>query len=154
MSHITSVRDRLHGGHGLPALLDTAYTAFELLLSAIEEHEDPASGMFAQFVFAATQAANGRDAILFAPSLPVRPVRPAGTATGGRGSGTDVQDIVTLSKVLGHVLAQAAGAAPGRGDRLACREAARRAAAIHRLLTGAARDQQGYLRRLPPTGSS
>jgi len=136
MSHVISVRDRLHGGDGLPALLDTAYAAFGLLLSAIEEHEDPATGMFAPFVFAATQAANGRDAILFAPSLPARPLRPADAIVNRRGSGIDVPDIVALSRVLCQVLAQAAGAAPGRDDRLACLHAAQSAAAIHRLLTG------------------
>jgi hypothetical protein len=136
MSCISSVHGRVHDDGGLPALLDTAYAAFELLLSAIEEHEDPATGMFGQFVFAATQAANGRDAILFAPSLPARPLRPAGAVADGRGSGTAIQDIAALSRVLCHVLSQTAGAVSGRGDRLACRDAARCASAIHRLLTG------------------
>jgi hypothetical protein len=134
---ITAIRDRLQEDDRLPALLDTAYAAFELLLTAIEEHENPATGMFAQFVFAATQAANGRDAILFAPSLPIRPPLPADTTVDGQGSGIDAQDIVALSEVLCHVLAQAAAdAVPGRDDQAACRHAARSAAAIHRLLTG------------------
>jgi hypothetical protein len=138
MTPITAIRDRLQeDDHGLPALLDTAYAAFELLLTAIEEHENPAAGMFAQFVFAATQAANGRDAIVFAPSLPTHPLRPAGTAVDGEGSGIDAQDIVALSKVLRQVLVHAASMVPGRGDRVACQEAGRCAAAIHRLLTGA-----------------
>jgi hypothetical protein len=136
MSGIARVGDRFRDGDGLPALLDTAYAAFELLLSAIEEHEDPGTGMFAQFVFAATQAANGRDAILFAPSLPARPLRAADHVVGGRGSGTDIQGIAALSRVLCQVLSQAAGAVSGREDRLACWDAARYAAAIHRLLTG------------------
>jgi hypothetical protein len=137
MTPIAAIRDRLQEDDGLPALLDTAYAAFELLLTAIEEHENPATGMFAQFVFAATHAANGRDAILFAPSLPGRPLRPAGTTAIGQGSGVEVQDIVVLSKVLWHVLARAAvEAVPGRDDQAACRHAARSAAAVHRLLTG------------------
>lgn len=137
MSPVTAIRDRLQEDDGLPALLDAAYAAFELLLTAIEDHEDPASGMFAQFVFAATQAANGRDAILFAPSLPARPLHPAGATVNRRDSGTCLQDIVTLSKVLCHVLAQAAAdGVPSREDQAACRHAARSAAAIYRLLTG------------------
>ena len=138
MTPITAIRDRLQEDDGLPALLDNAYAAFELLLTAIEEHENPATGMFAQFVFAATQAANGRDAILFAPSLPIHPLRPADTTVDGQGSGIDAQNIVALSKVLCHVLAHAASMVPGRGDRVACYEAGRCAVAIHRLLTGAA----------------
>ncbi len=136
MTPVTAIRDRLLHDGGLPALLDTAYAAFELLLAAIEDHEDPASGMFAQFVFAATHAANGRDAILFAPALPVRPLHPADTTVNGQGSGAGVPDIVALSKTLCHVLAQAAHAVPGRDDRAACLHAARSAASIHRLLTG------------------
>jgi hypothetical protein len=134
----TAIRHRLQEDDGLPALLDAAYAAFELLLTAIEEHENPATGMFAQFVFAATQAANGRDAILFAPSLPIHPFRPADTTVDRQGGGLDAQDIVALSKVLCHVLVHAASMVPGRGDREACHEAGRCAAAIHRLLTGAA----------------
>jgi hypothetical protein len=137
MTPIAAIRGRLQEDDGLPALLDTAYAAFELLLTAIEEHENPATGMFAQFVFAATQAANGRDAILFAPSLPIHPFRPADTTVDGQGSGLDGQGIVALSKVLCHVLVHAASMVPGRGDRVACHEAGRCAAAIHRLLTGA-----------------
>jgi hypothetical protein len=133
---IVEICDRLQRGDGLPALLDTGAAAFELLLVAIEEHQDPASGMFAQFVFAATHAANGRDAILSAPSLPARPLYQADADAGGRGSGTGAPDIVALSQLLCHVLAQAAGSAPSRDDQAACRHAARSAAAIHRLLTG------------------
>ena len=50
MTPIAAIRGRLREDDGLPALLDTAYAAFELLLTAIEEHEYPATGMFAQFV--------------------------------------------------------------------------------------------------------
>jgi hypothetical protein len=136
MTPILAIRDRIQRDDGLPALLDTGYAAFELLLAAIEEHEDPASGMFAQFVFAATHAANGRDAILSAPLLPVRPLHRADADVSGRGSGAGVPDIVALSQVLCQGFAQAAGSVPGRDDRAACLHAARSAAAIHRLLTG------------------
>src|SRR5262249_34363984 len=108
----------------------------ELLLSAIEEHQDPANGMFVPYVYAATLAANGRDAILFAPSLPVRPLCPADAVANGRGRASAVGDLVALSEVLCHVLTRAAGAVPAQGDAAACRDAARSAAAVHRLLTG------------------
>jgi hypothetical protein len=137
MTPIATICDRLQRDEGLPALLDTAHAAFEGLLSATEERQDPASGMFAQFVYAATCAANGRDAILFAPSLPSRPLHPADTSVDGSGSSSDVQDLAALSEVLCHVLAQATAAVPGQEDQRACRHAARCAAEIHRLLTGA-----------------
>jgi hypothetical protein len=137
MTHVATICDRLQREEGLPALLDTAYAAFEALLSAAEERQDPASGMFAKFVYAATAAANGRDAILFAPSLPVRPLHPADAAVNSWGSGSDLRDLATLSEVLCHALAQAAAAVPGHEDQGACRHAAQCAVEIHRLLTGA-----------------
>ena len=138
MTHAATICDRLQRDEELPVLLDTAYAAFEVLLAAAEERQDPASGMFAQFVYAATAAANGRDAILFAPSLPVRPLRPADTGVNGWGSSSDVRDLATLSEVLCHVLSQAAATVPGPEDQRACRHAAQCAVEIHRLLTGAA----------------
>jgi hypothetical protein len=137
VTRIADICDRLQRDTDLPVLLDTAYTAYELLLSAIEEHQDPVGGMFVPYVYAATLAANGRDAILFAPSLPIRPLRPADAVTNGRGSASTVDDLVALSEVLCRVLARAAGAVAGQGDAAACQNAARCAADIHRLLTGA-----------------
>lgn len=136
MTRIATICGRLQRDDRLPALLDTAYAAFDALLSAIEDRQDPASGMFAQFVYSATAAANGRDAILFAPSLPARPLHPADTSINSRGSGSDAPDLVALSKVLHQVLTQAAAAVPAQEDRKACHHAARCAAEIHRLLTG------------------
>jgi hypothetical protein len=137
MTRIADAHGRLQRDEGLPALLDAAYVAFEVLLSAIEDRQDPAGGMFTQFVYAATATANGRDAILFAPSLPARPLHPADANINGRGSSNGVSDLAALSKVLYQVLIQAAAAAPGEEDRKACHHAARYAAEIHQLLTGA-----------------
>jgi len=137
MTRIATIRDRLQHDDGLPALLDTAYAAFEVLLSAVEEHQDPASVMFVQFVYAATCAANGRDAILFAPSLPTRPLHPADAAVNSQVSASDVPDLAALSKKLYLVLAQAASVVASQDDRAACHHAAGHAADIYRLLTGA-----------------
>ena len=70
MTSLHRARARLEHAVGLTAVMDAAYDAFENLLAVIREHEDPANGLFAAFMFAAASAANGRDAILFAPSLP------------------------------------------------------------------------------------
>ena len=93
--------------------------------------------MFVPYVYAATLAANGRDAILFAPSLPVRPLRTADAVTNGQGSASTIEDLVALSDLLCHMLTRAAGVVPGQGDAAACQNAARCAADVHRLLTGA-----------------
>ena len=43
---------RLEHAVGLTAVMDAAYDAFENLLAVIREHEDPANGLFAAFMFA------------------------------------------------------------------------------------------------------
>jgi hypothetical protein len=138
MTHLLAIRDRLQGASGTAAFLDTAYEAFDVMLAAIEDHQHPGSELFTQLVYAATCAADGRDAILAAPSLPLRPIHREDTA-GMDGSGTvgDPEDLVALSKALSRLLAHAAGTMPGDGDRAACQAASRQAATIHRLLTGA-----------------
>ena len=54
----------------LPSLLAAAYETFEHILAALRSAEESAGAMLPAFVMAAAAAANGRDAILTAPSLP------------------------------------------------------------------------------------
>src|SRR5215470_11750044 len=77
MTRITAVRNRVEHAHDLPAVLDAAHDAFEDMLSVIRAHEDPMDGMFIPLVMAAASAADGRDAIVFAPSLPPHQFHPA-----------------------------------------------------------------------------
>src|SRR5215831_15707812 len=71
MTRIAMARNRVEQADGLAAMLDSAHDAFEDMLSVIRAHEDPADGMFVPLVMAAASAADGRDAIVFAPSLPL-----------------------------------------------------------------------------------
>ena len=57
----------------LPGLLDAAWTAFEAILSLSATYADTDAGFFTALVYAMPAAADGRDAIITAPSLPVRP---------------------------------------------------------------------------------
>ena len=77
MTRITAAQHRVQQASGLAAVLDAAYEAFEAMLSAIDPVQDPASGLFAAFVMAAAAAANGRNAVALAPSLPGHPARGA-----------------------------------------------------------------------------
>src|ERR1035441_4530227 len=72
MTFLISARDRLERAAGLAAVLDAAYDAFESMRLAFRVHEDPASGLFGAFVMAAASAADGRDAVACAPSMPPR----------------------------------------------------------------------------------
>jgi len=67
MNWATAVEHRLVQAQDLPVLLDAACEAFDTLFSFIEGQEDPTDPRFIPFLLAGTCAANGRDAILFAP---------------------------------------------------------------------------------------
>ena len=141
MTSLHRTRARLEHAVGLTAVMDAAYDAFEDLLAVIREHEDPANGLFAAFMFAAASAANGRDAILFAPSLPPsrNADRPAPEGAEPEGA---VEDAADAAAGLGHLLAdrllEAGQAAADPGDRAACLAAAQCAREICGLLRGSA----------------
>ena len=140
MNQIISAQNRLREASGLPAVLDAAYDAFEIIRSVLREHDDPADAMFVPFVMSATSAANGRDAIGFAPSLP--PQRSAGAAASGNdpqpgaSAGELAAAVDGLSQLITARLTQAARSAPDLRDRAACADACQDARDIHALLTG------------------
>ena len=81
MRQVTAAGNRFRQAHGLPAVLDAACDAFEAILTVIGDYEDTTStGAAITFLLVATQAANGRDALLFAPSLPPRALHPMAAA--------------------------------------------------------------------------
>jgi Bacterial regulatory proteins, lacI family len=139
MTSLAAVTDRLTRADALPVLLDAAYEAFEVLLLVLERHEDPSDSRFVAFVSAATCAANGRDAVLFTPSLPPRqlprPPRENGPADAPD-QGGEPYAALAVSALLEVRLSQAAEQPADPADRLGCRTAAGYARRIHVLLTG------------------
>ena len=137
---LAAARDHLQQAPDLAALLDAACDAFEQILTAIGEHED-LQGMDIPLLLAATQPANGRDAVLFAPSLPPRPLHQPPTSAPAEPP-ANPQDITTalveLSRLLATRLGHAASELPASGDRSACQDAASCAQQIHNLLAGKA----------------
>ena len=139
MRSLTAAADRFRAAHGLPATLDAACDAFEQILAVIAacEQASTSTGLAITFLFAATQAANGRDAMLFAPSLP--PVALHAPAPVGEQRQPGDQDIKAtiaglaglLATGLGHTATTAADGA----DRAACHDAAACATRICYLLT-------------------
>jgi hypothetical protein len=140
MDTITAAGARLEQATGLPAILDAAYDAFEDMLSAIETQQDPGSGAFTAFVMSGASAANGRDAIAAAPSLPAATHRVTARTSAAVTAQQAAAALAGLSRVLVSRLNAAAGLSASVGDRAACASAARHAAAICSLLEGA-RDQ-------------
>jgi hypothetical protein len=138
MSVVLGSQERLQHATSLTAVLEAAYGAFEYMLGAVRTHESPASGLFAAFVMAAAPAADGRDAVAFAPSFPPRPgTQPPGDGDGELAEENDeavAESVAALSRLLAVRLAQAGVSAPDLGDRAACADAARCAENIYALL--------------------
>jgi len=138
MTRITAAQHRVQQASDLAAVLDAAYEAFEAMLSAIDPVQDPASGLFAAFVMAAASAANGRNAVALAPSLPGHPLLavPAEQPPWSGEPPERVAEVVAgLSHLVAERLAEAADSAPDTGDQAACRHAAQSARDICGLLS-------------------
>jgi hypothetical protein len=140
MTRIDTVGERLQQASDLAAVLDACYEAFEWMLSIIQPLQDPASGWFTAFVMAAASAADGRDALLFAASLPGNPL-PAASAGQSAPAAQSTEDVATavagLSLLAAGRLARAAASARDGSDRSACQHAIRCAQDICELLSAA-----------------
>jgi len=140
MDQIESARARVEQAIGLPAVLDAAYDAFEQMLAAITIQQDRGGRAFAAFVMSGTAAANGRDALAAAPSLP--PVSSGDLASMASESTPDqpMEDaaagLASLSQLLSRRLTDASDHSADAGDQLACAQAARHAADVCSLLGG------------------
>jgi hypothetical protein len=136
MTRMEAAAGRLRRAGDLGAVLGAAYEAFEVMRVVVRAREDPASGLFAAFVMAAALAADGRDAIAFAPSMPPR--GPGVPGAGGVLAGTAeevARGVAGLSGLVAVRLGQVAGQAEP-GDREACQRAASCARGIGELLGG------------------
>ena len=141
MRQLAAAADRFSQAQGLPAVLDAACAAFEAILTVIGDYEDTTNtGVTITFLLVATQAANGRDAVLFAPSLPPRALHPA-AATGDphspESTGAIRSFVTELSELLAAGLVHTAATIADGADRAACCDAAACAAQIGDLLAGA-----------------
>jgi hypothetical protein len=137
MAERTAARDRLEQAGDLPALLGAAHEAFVAALTELRAHEDPASVWFGRFVMAAASAADGRDALIFAPSMPAQrthATQRAGEDSSAGTADTVAGDIASLCGLAAVRLAQAASQAADPGDQAACVQAARCARRICELL--------------------
>jgi hypothetical protein len=137
MASLSAVQGHVAGAGSLPELLDAACEAFEAMLTVIRQHDMPDTEMFVPMVLAGASAGNGRDSILFAPSLPPRRLQPDTAAEDGQRpmAGRAAADWLThLCDVLASRLTEAAASADAPGDRQACVDAASCAREIHALM--------------------
>jgi hypothetical protein len=136
MSSLLFVRERLDQASDLAAILDAACDAFESMLSVLRAHEDPGDPMFGAVMMAAASAADGRDAVLSAPSLPPHRLQAADAEERHDAVGAAADLLASLSDLLAGRLDDAASIAPDPGDQAACQAAAWWARDIHALLIG------------------
>ncbi len=126
MTGIDVAQQRLQQAGDLAGILDAAYEAFEGMVSVIHRVQDPASGLFTALVMAAASAADGRNALALAPSLPGHPLLavPAEQQPGSGEPPERVAEVVAgLSDLVAERLELAAASALEAGDRAACRHA-------------------------------
>lgn len=135
MHDIDAMRARLGAADGVADMLAAGWDAFELVQAVADDYADREPGMFAAFMFTAASAAEGRDAVGFAPSMPCNPSAPASQAGPDAGDAHEVAgELAGLTSALGSRLQAAAGEAEDPGDRHACQYAAREADRIGHLL--------------------
>lgn len=137
MELITAANSRLEGSVDLAEIMTAACDAFGLILIALENQRDPAGGAYADLVMAAAYAANGRDALLFAPSLRALSAQQTAPATS---STLDLLVALTgLCRLIADRLNEATALAADHADARACTGAQRQAdrlAALFAELTG------------------
>jgi hypothetical protein len=139
MGQLTQLCARILDATQPEELLAAALDAFSLALATAHEHQDPADPLFTPFVMTAIHAAEGRDAVALAPSMPADASGPSGLADAERRraerpySGADVAGMCML---LAARLQQLAVTAAIAGDRQACADGAQSARTIHQLLCG------------------
>lgn len=140
MNANTGVLEHLQEAQDLAAVLAAAHEAFEHALTVIRAHQDQDDSMLAAFALSAAYAADGRDAVAFAPSFP--PPAPRATSAAaepldsGRDAGEVADALAALSQLLAARLTAAAGSAQDPDDEAACAHAAGHAESIHVMLRG------------------
>lgn len=137
MEHLSAALD---SAGSLTALLDAAWDAFEFIIAMSGDHADTEEGFSAALVYALAAAANGRDAIIAAPSLsprlPLENAARAGCGHPGTNAAEVAFSLAALSDALAGRLELAASTASDSRDRTACRIGAMYAREIHGLLAG------------------
>lgn len=136
MTRKVDTRSRLGKAGSTADILDASYGAFMDMLSIVRRYEDGHGPFYAALVFAAAAAANGRDAILFAPSLPSRSLAGQTETIVSGGSEAVAAELALISEAVVGRLTAAAAVVKADGDRVACRDGVRYAREIHALVTG------------------
>jgi hypothetical protein len=138
MVHSFHMQERVEPAGNLRDLLAAAHDAFDGMLVLIRSFQDSGGPFYGGLVMAAAAAADGRDAIRGAPSLP----RHSGdephveARAANIGALHTAAAVAALSQVVARKLREAARTADTAVDRLACEEGARCADEVAALASG------------------
>jgi hypothetical protein len=134
---------RVDQAHSLAEVLDAAYDAFEITRSAIHRYHQEGGPFYPALIMATGAAADGRDSIACAPSLPPPSLPPpslprqtAGSAPGAVGWQDLAASVAELSSAVARKLRAAIAVGTVLEDRRACLDAAMYADEIKALATG------------------
>ncbi len=136
MQDITGTASRLRDVASLPDALAASFGAFEVIRLFARAYEDRVPGLLAAFMTTADAAVDGRDALMFAPSLPDTRSDAAPTAPAPAGAAVEAvtNALAALGALLNERLTHAVTLATASADRSACAEAAKAAERIHHLM--------------------
>jgi len=134
MDGLDAITARVTGSTTIPDLLDASFDAFEVIRQMARACEDQVPELFAAFMVAATTAAEGRNALNDAPSLPPARSSPTPPLTVSLADDADnvADGLAELAALLAQRLHEPAALAD---DRDACEWAAQAATGIHQILS-------------------
>jgi len=138
MSPSPVIRQRLEESRDLAQTLAAAHDAFNAMLSVFDSYQNGSGPFYAALVMAGPAAADGRNTVAMAPSLPPPerdrpwPLEPAHEPAAEEAADT----VAVIAALAARKLRIAAAAASSAADRSACVEAAQYADEVRGLVTG------------------
>jgi hypothetical protein len=135
VEQIKLIHQRLVNADGFPALLAAARDTFELVQATASAGAAGSPDLYPAFTFARGAAVNGRNALAFAPSMPLIPADAASRPAKPADDVDKIADaLADLASTLSIRLQESAELAADPADRTACQNAAREADEISSLL--------------------
>jgi hypothetical protein len=137
MDGLDAITARVTGSTPISDLLEASFDAFEVMRQVARACEDQVPELFAAFMVAATTAAEGRNALNDAPSLPPARSSPTPSLTVSLADDADhvADGLAELAALLAQRLHGPAALADLAVDRDACERAAQAATDIHQILS-------------------
>ena len=137
MNQIGLIQQRLADAGSLPAVLAASWEIFELIAASASASPGESPEIYPAFTFARSSAVSGRNAVAFAPSMPVFSANTVHDPPKPTADAYEIADTLAgLASALSVRLRESAGLAADAADRSACENAASEAERIAWLLAG------------------